>query len=86
LRKLSLKAEKNWHQNNGAKRRDFISAIDIGPFLSARAARLPSELPESILPFAPRQRHRRFHDSMRLDKTAAGRGWAPARRALQALL
>jgi hypothetical protein len=24
LRKLSLKAEKNWHQNRGAKRRDSI--------------------------------------------------------------
>src|SRR5271166_1472585 len=30
LRKLSLKAEKNWHQNSGAKRRDARSDFDIG--------------------------------------------------------
>src|SRR4051812_23430052 len=30
LRKLSLNAEKNWHQNKGAKRRDVISELDIG--------------------------------------------------------
>ena len=29
LRKLSLKAEKNWHQNNGAKRRDRSIGSDI---------------------------------------------------------
>src|SRR6202035_211960 len=29
LRKLSLKAEKNWHQNSGAKRRDARSDCDI---------------------------------------------------------
>ena len=28
LSKLSLKAEKNWHQNNGAKRDDSISGLD----------------------------------------------------------
>jgi len=28
LRKLSLKAEKNWHQNSGAKRRDVIRDVD----------------------------------------------------------
>src|SRR3954470_12005098 len=30
LRKLSLNAEKNWHQNSGAKRRDVIRLSDIG--------------------------------------------------------
>src|SRR6266403_6027209 len=29
--KLSLNAEKNWHQNNGAKRRDVRSDCDIDP-------------------------------------------------------
>ncbi len=29
FRKLSLNAEKNWHQNNGAKRRDSIRELDI---------------------------------------------------------
>jgi hypothetical protein len=29
FRKLSLKAEKNWHQNSGAKRRDVRSDCDI---------------------------------------------------------
>ncbi|MNC96209.1 hypothetical protein D3C83_135180 [compost metagenome] len=29
LRKLSLNAEKNWHQNSGAKRRDVISELDM---------------------------------------------------------
>jgi hypothetical protein len=29
-KKLSLKAEKNWHQNSGAKRRDVIRESDIG--------------------------------------------------------
>ena len=28
LRKLSLNAEKNWHQNSGAKRRDNRSGLD----------------------------------------------------------
>jgi len=28
LRKLSLNAEKNWHQNNGAKRRDSSRGFD----------------------------------------------------------
>jgi hypothetical protein len=26
---LSLKAEKNWHQNSGAKRRDVINGVDM---------------------------------------------------------
>ena len=30
FRKLSLNAEKNWHQNSGAKRRDVIRELDIG--------------------------------------------------------
>src|SRR5256885_10939496 len=30
FRKLSLNAEKNWHQNSGAKRRDLIRLSDIG--------------------------------------------------------
>ena len=30
FRKLSLNAEKNWHQNSGAKRRDVIRLLDIG--------------------------------------------------------
>jgi hypothetical protein len=30
LRKLSLKAEKNWHQNSGAKRHDSKRGVDIG--------------------------------------------------------
>src|ERR1051325_2191110 len=30
LRKLSLKAEKNWHQNSGEKRRDSSKGVDIG--------------------------------------------------------
>src|SRR3954469_18381988 len=30
FRKLSLNAEKNWHQNKGAKRRDVIRLSDIG--------------------------------------------------------
>ena len=30
LRKLSLKAAKNWHQNSGAKRLDSISGGDMG--------------------------------------------------------
>src|SRR3954451_5611306 len=29
FRKLSLKAEKNWHQNKGAKRRVVISEVDM---------------------------------------------------------
>jgi hypothetical protein len=29
FRKLSLNAEKNWHQNKGAKRRDVIRLSDI---------------------------------------------------------
>src|SRR5258708_31444632 len=29
LRKLSLNAEKNWHQNSGAKRRDVMRCIDM---------------------------------------------------------
>jgi hypothetical protein len=29
LRKLSLKAEKNWHQNSGANRRDNIKGCDM---------------------------------------------------------
>ncbi|GJE03770.1 hypothetical protein GMJLKIPL_5727 [Methylobacterium isbiliense] len=35
LRKLSLKAEKNWHQNSGAKRRVVISDPDM-VFLTPR--------------------------------------------------
>src|ERR1043166_8096821 len=38
LRKLSLNAEKNWHQNSGAKRRDVIRELDIGD--SSRDAKL----------------------------------------------
>src|SRR5438067_7765814 len=38
FRKLSLNAEKNWHQNSGAKRRDVIRWSDIGD--SPRAARM----------------------------------------------
>src|ERR1041384_2110542 len=38
LRKLSLNAEKNWHQNSGAKRRDVIREFDIGD--SSRDAKL----------------------------------------------
>src|SRR3954454_19259338 len=30
FKKLSLKAEKNWHQNRGAKRRDSIREFDTG--------------------------------------------------------
>ena len=30
LRKLSLNAEKNWHQNSGAKRRVVIRDVDNG--------------------------------------------------------
>src|SRR3954451_13232854 len=30
FRKLSLKAEKNWHQNRGAKRRDSMRELDTG--------------------------------------------------------
>ena len=41
LRKLSLKAEKNWHQNSGAKRRVVISEVDIEEFRSARFGRCP---------------------------------------------
>src|SRR4051812_2018483 len=33
LRKLSLNAEKNWHQNSGAKRRDNRIGSDIEKFL-----------------------------------------------------
>ena len=29
LRKLSLNAEKNWHQNSGAKRRDIMRWFDM---------------------------------------------------------
>ena len=29
--KLSLKAEKNWHQNSGAKRREVISVRNMRP-------------------------------------------------------
>src|SRR5262249_38627532 len=29
LRKLSLNAEKNWHQNSGAKRRDVMRFVDM---------------------------------------------------------
>src|SRR5215468_3687675 len=32
LRKLSLKALKNWHQNSGAKRRVVMRLVDIGSF------------------------------------------------------
>ena len=35
LRKLSLKAEKNWHQNSGAKRREVISELDTGRSFAA---------------------------------------------------
>src|SRR6266436_8623503 len=31
FRRLSLKAEKNWHQNSGAKRREARSDCDIDP-------------------------------------------------------
>src|SRR5215216_4397681 len=37
LRKLSLKAEKNWHQNSGEKRRDISREVDIGRILNSRA-------------------------------------------------
>src|SRR5215469_11073546 len=46
FKKLSLKAEKNWHQNSGAKRREARSDCDIDPSedqgVWAKAARLPS--------------------------------------------
>src|SRR5262249_42404779 len=46
FRKLSLKAEKNWHQNSGANRREARSDCDIDPSedqgVWAKAARLPS--------------------------------------------
>src|SRR5215471_19136161 len=40
LRKLSLNAEKNWHQNRGAKRRDDMRCID-----TARTFPIGSEFP-----------------------------------------
>src|SRR5947209_16097105 len=40
LRKLSLKAEKNWHQNNGEKRRDK-SKVDIGRSSIRGGGRVP---------------------------------------------
>src|SRR6266567_5138768 len=44
LRKLSLKAAKNWHQNKGAKRRDNIRGdgmpLNITKFHRARSAEL----------------------------------------------
>jgi hypothetical protein len=30
LRKLSLRAEQNWHQKSGAKRRDVMRSLNIG--------------------------------------------------------
>src|ERR1041384_3199601 len=51
FRKLSLNAEKNWHQNSGAKRRDVIRESDIGD--SSRkprySASLTAELGFSLL-------------------------------------
>src|SRR5439155_8023975 len=41
LRKLSPNAEKNWHQNSGAKRRDSIRGVAIGSGPSSLAAILP---------------------------------------------
>src|SRR6516164_3104288 len=43
FRKLSLKAEKNWHQNNGAKRREPKSDCDID---SPGSLQLPDVLRE----------------------------------------
>ena len=52
LRKLSLKAEKNWHQNRGAKRRLAISDPDIGAFLAGccvvRGGRVPAAAEECL--------------------------------------
>ena len=40
FRKLSLKAEKNWHQNRGAKRRVVISEVDMGSGSGLQVKRL----------------------------------------------
>jgi hypothetical protein len=45
LRKLSPKAEKNWHQNRGAKRRVVIRDVDMAfPLLIFRSALAPALL------------------------------------------
>jgi hypothetical protein len=38
---LSLKAEKNWHQNSGANRRVVISEVDMGPLFRLASACRP---------------------------------------------
>src|SRR2546423_14404118 len=43
FRKLSLKAEKNWHQNSGAKRRVVSRDVDMVPMLAdSRAIATPA--------------------------------------------
>jgi hypothetical protein len=37
---LSLNAEKNWHQNSGAKRHDSISGLDLSAMRSYRSGRI----------------------------------------------
>src|SRR5882724_4811824 len=54
-RKLSLNAEKNWHQNKGAKRRDVIRWSDIGD--SSRGANVAVRF-QSVVP-GDRSRRRR---------------------------
>ena len=62
LTKLSLKAEKNWHQKSGAKRRDVINDVNIsgragggggegggaGGGVGGRAAGTPRQLPPRL--------------------------------------
>src|SRR5215470_17578674 len=42
LRKLSLKAEKNWHQNSGAKRRVVMRWVDMAQIRSGKGTSCPT--------------------------------------------
>src|SRR5436190_20951966 len=73
FRKLSLKAEKNWHQNSGAKRREARSDCDINISKDQGAWAKPRASP------SPRLRGEgRGEGPVRDCSTAAdGRGLAP---------
>src|SRR5687768_3354806 len=71
LRKLSLKAEKNWHQNKGAKRRDSIN----GPEFAGVCTAFPQFDWKAIRRLCPGVT-RRFKPPRPCDQTAA-RLWFP---------
>src|SRR5271169_2273846 len=79
FRKLSLKAEKNWHQNSGAKRREVRSDCDIDLSRDCRRVTRHSRVSRNpeisvVCPGPPLSRGRRFGESAAFPRTLLREG------------